>query len=97
MRRGAEIVAVALACCAAALPNAVTAACLSQEYNGLEDYWVNHCTVEVHVNWTDGGSCKDWGCAESIPPKGRQGANKFIGAVKWCECRGSSCTVQGPC
>ena len=79
-----------------AFPHAA-AACLSMEYNGFEDHWVNQCPIEVHVNWTDGGSCKDWSCSASVPANGRQGANKFIGAVKWCECQGSSCTVQGPC
>jgi hypothetical protein len=80
-----------------ALMQAAMGACLSMEYDGIEDHWVNHCAVEVGVNWTDAGACKDWACSGSVPPKGRRAADKFIGSVKWCECQGAACKVQGPC
>ena len=80
-----------------ALSQAAIGVCLSIEYDGMEDYWVNQCSVEVGVNWTDAGPCKDWACSASVPAKGRRPANKFVGPAKWCECQGPSCKVQGPC
>src|ERR1700694_439494 len=62
------------------------AACLSPEYNGIQDHWVNQCPVPVSVNWSDAGACKNWSCNATVPAKGRQDANKFTGQVIWCEC-----------
>jgi len=53
-----------LVSCAVAVPflivplQSAIGACLSIEYDGMEDYWVNQCAVEVGVNWTDAGACK---------------------------------------
>jgi hypothetical protein len=70
----------------AVLPHGAAALCLSTEYGGIEDHWVNKCTESVTVNWNDAGACKNWICSVTVPPKGRSSAGKFIGRVSWIEC-----------
>jgi hypothetical protein len=78
-----------------AFSHAEAAACLSLEYDGIEDHWVNQCTTPVTVNWNDAGHCKNWACTTTVPPKGRQNSGKFVGRVTWCECSGEGCSVRG--
>src|SRR5260370_7754946 len=79
-----------------ALSQAAIGACLSIEYDGMEDYWVNQCSVEVGVNWTDAGPCKDWACSASVPAKGRRPPNNFFVPANCRYCQGPSCNVQVP-
>ncbi len=68
---------------------------LSLERDALSNTWVNHCNVQVYINWTDDADCGNWSCADNIAPQGRS-STTARGQVSWCEWYNGA-SGKGPC
>jgi hypothetical protein len=69
--------------------------CLSVYHDGETDYWLNHCSYQVSVRWSDEAKCRNWTCVAEVPANARLTAAVSRHA-RWCECAGTLATCDLP-
>ena len=62
--------------------------CLTITDDGDTTYWLNHCSYEVSVRWTDEAKCQNWSCTVEVPANTRSTA-AISRHARWCECAGT--------